>query len=310
MHRCGRRPFVLLATPAFLLAAAGAGAEARCVERPALDPAALRIVVVGAGEEDPAVARQIATLGANALATSSPPRPETAFAAASAGLAYIPRLSTREIERLLVDTPRTESIRRMSGIAGIHYLDDSVEEGYTSPETQARAYGILKSLFPDRLALYATRLDPVATDPGYLAAYYRPEFTDLVTPYFYPVGTTVLGTHRESDRWEDTLRSLLDPLAAATPRGKPILPVLQAFEQTGHPVGGSLLRRQLGVYAELWPGNRNVAAFWWGGPTTEPFAGIADLPALARGVRELFGTDPSRPAPCVAAPRLPLESAP
>jgi hypothetical protein len=198
----------------------------------------------------------------------------------------------------------------MPSIAGFQYIDESVLEGYESPETQARAYEILKALFADRLVIHPTRLDPIATDAGYLARVYRPEFTDLVTPYFYPVGTTVLGTQTDSDPWPERLRSLLEPLAAATPAGKPILPVLQAYQQAGYPVGGGLPRRQLDVYAELWPANRNVAAFWWGGPTTEPFVGMSELPSIARGVREAFGSDPSRPAPCVAAPRLPLESAP
>jgi hypothetical protein len=281
-----------------------------CRLRNARDPSALRVVVVLAGENDPRVARRIAGLGANAIATLTPPRLETALAAETAGLGYLPRLSTREITGLPWDASKVESIRRMPSVAGFQYLDESVREGYESPETQARVYGILKSLFPDRLVIHATRLDPIATDPGYLANFYRPEFTDLVTPYFYPVGTTVLGTQRETDPWEERLRSLLEPLAAATPAGKPILPVLQAFQQTGYPVGGGLPRRQLDVYAELWPANRNIAAFWWGGPTIEPFLGISDLPALGRGVQELFGAAPSRPSPCVTAPRGPLEFAP
>ena len=183
---------------------------------------AWRVVVVIAGESDPAVATQVAALGANALATITPPRLETALAAESAGLAYLPRFSTREIDRLSGDAGRVESIRGMPAIAGFQYIDEDVEEGYASPETQARAYGILKALFPGRLVLYATRLDLVATDAGFLPGFYRPEFTDLVVPYFYPVGTTVLGVQEESDPWESRLRSLLEPLAAATPEGKPI----------------------------------------------------------------------------------------
>lgn len=269
-----------------------------------------RVVVVIAGESDPAVAKQVAALGANALATITPPRLETALAAESAGLAYLPRFSTREIDRLSGDAGRVESIRGMPAIAGFQYIDEDVEEGYASPETQARAYGILKALFPGRLVLYATRLDLVATDAGFLPGFYRPEFTDLVVPYFYPVGTTVLGVQEESDPWESRLLSLLVPLAAATPEGKPILPVLQAFEQIGHPVGGGLPRRQLRLYAELWPGNPNIAAFWWGGPLNEPLLGISDLPRLARGVQEIFGAAPSRPSPCRLSPRSPVESRP
>ena len=281
-----------------------------CRARSSVDPAALRVVVVLAGEDDPEIARGVAALGANAIATLSAPRRETAMAAESAGLGYLPRMSTREIERLPWDTSRIDFLRSLSSVVGFQYLDENVLEGYESPETQARAYGILKSLFPDRIVIHATRLDPVAAAPGYLADFYRPEFTDLVTPYFYPVGTTVLGTYEDSDPWPARLRSLLEPVAAATPPGKPILPVIQAFQQAGHPVGGGLPRRQFDVYSELWPENRNVAVFWWGGPTTEPFVGISDLPPLVRSVRELFGAAPSRPAPCGMRPRAPLESAP
>jgi hypothetical protein len=247
---------------AILLASAAPLAGGDCSRRGVYDPEALRAVVVIAGETDPGVAKGVADLGANTLATITPPRLETALAAQAAGLGYMPRLPTRDVERLPFDAARVESIRRMPAIAGFQYIDDSVIEGYASPATQARSYGILKALFPDRLTLYATRLDLVASDPEFLAGFFRPEFTDLVTPYFYPVGTTVLGTQEESDPWEDRLRSLLAPLAAATPEGKPILPVLQAFEQVGHPVGGGLPLRQLRVYAEFWPENRHAAAFW------------------------------------------------
>ena len=195
------------------------------------------------------------------------------------------------------------AVRAMPAIVGFSYLDLDAIEGFALPSTQARAYATLKALFPDRLVLYATRLDPIATHPGYLAAYYRPEFTDLVTPYFYPVGTTPLGTFEETDSWEGQLRALLAPLAAATPPGKPMLPVLQAFEQAGYPAGGGLPRRQLDVYEEFWPDDPNVAAFWWGGPNDEPIVGLSDIPPIARGVGQLFGTVPGRPSPCMLAPR-------
>ena len=271
---------------------------ADCGSRGTFAPGALRVVVVIAGEEDPAVAKGVAALGANAIATLTPPRLETALAAASAGLGYIPRLSTSDVDRLQFDPARVDAIRAMPAIAGFQYLDEEVTEGYASPATQERSFETLKALFPGRFVIYATRIDLIATDPRFLAGFYRPEFTDFVTPYFYPVGTTVLGTQEETDPWEARLRSLLAPLAAATPPSEPILPVLQAFEQQGHPAGGGLPRRQLAVYREFWPENQNVAAFWWGGPTTEPFVGIADLPRLSRGIAELFGRAPSRPLPC------------
>jgi hypothetical protein len=270
----------------------------------------LRVVIVLAGEADPSVARRIADLGANTIATTTPPSLPTARVAEAAGLGYLPRMAMREIDRLPTDAARVEEIRSMPAIIGFQYLDDSVLEGYASPATQARAYGILKALFPDRLAIYATRLDPVASDSGYLAKYYRPEFTDLVTPYFYPVGTTVHGPQQASERWEDRLRSLLEPLAAVTPGEKPMLPVLQGFEQIGYPVGGGLLPRQLRVYADLWPENRNLAVFWWGGPLDEPLVGLSQVPILSRGLAKVFGAAPARPAPCVPPAHRRLESPP
>ncbi len=275
-----------------------------CASRPRADPSALRAVVVIAGEDDPAVLRSVAALGANLVATQTPPRASTAAAASAAGLGYLPRVSMRDVDRLMRDAAYRAEVRAMTALAGFHYIDLDVAEGFALPSTQALAYGTLKTLFPDLAVLYATRLDPIATQPGYLAAYYRPEFTDFVTPYFYPVGATPLGVFEESDPWEDRLRSLLSPLAAATPPGKPLLPVLQAFEQIGHPAGGGLPRRQRAVYAEFWPDDANAALFWWGGPIDEPLLGISDLPSIARGVRSLFGAAPARPAPCALPPRL------
>ncbi len=256
-----------------------------------------------AGEDDPAVLRSVAALGANLVVTQTAPRASTAAAASAAGLGYLPRLSIDDLDRLIRDGAYRASVRAMPAIVGFHYIDLDVTEGFALPSTQEFAYGTLKALFPDRLVLYATRLDPIATQPGYLTAHYRPEFTDLVTPYFYPVGTTPIGTFEDADPWNEELRALLAPLAAATPPGKPVLPVLQAFEQTGHPAGAGLPRRQLDVYAEFWPDDRNAAVFWWGGPIDEPLAGIADLPSMARGVARLFGAAPGRPSPCALSPR-------
>ena len=265
----------------------------------------LRVVIVLAGESDPTVARGVAALGGNTIATMTAPNLATALAARSSGLGYLPRMTMREADRLPSDAALVEALRSMPGLIGFQYLDDSVLEGYASPTTQARAYGILKALFPDRLVVYATRLDPVASDPEYLSKFFRPEFTDVVAPYFYPVGTTVHGPQQQTDPWEERLRSLLGPVAAATPTGKPVLPVLQAFEQIGYPIGGGLLPRQARVYAEFWPHNRNLAAFWWGGPLGEPLVGVSEIPLLARGLGKLFGASPARPGPCVAdgAPR-------
>ncbi len=293
------------AAGAILLAVGAAvpAASEDCTPRVREDPAALRAVVVIAGEDDPAVLRSVAELGANLVATQTAPRAATAAAASAAGLGYLPRVSMRDVDRLVRDSEYRRQVRAMPAIAGFHYIDLDVIEGFALPSTQALAYGTLKALFPDRLVLYATRLDPIGTQPDYLPAYYRPEFTDFVTPYFYPVGTTPLGVFEERDPWEKRLRLLLSPLAAATPPGKPLLPVLQAFEQIGHPAGGGLPRRQLEVYREFWPDSPNVAVFWWGGPIGEPLAGLADLPRMARGVAGLFGAAPGRPLPCAVAPR-------
>jgi hypothetical protein len=260
-------------------------------------------VVLLEGETDPAVAEAIAELGANAVASLKAPDAAAGANAASAGLAYVARIRTADVLRLPSDAAAVDRLRAIPALAGLEYIDDAAAEGYTSAEVQERAYGILKGLFPDLLALYATRLDPVATDPAYLELYYRPEFTDLVTPYFYPVGTTVLGTQEEDDPWEERLRSLLAPLAARTPAGKGVFPVLQGFEQIGFPIRGGLVRRQLRVYSEFWPDNQNAAMFWWGGGTSEPLVGMSARPVLGRGVAGAFGGVPSRPVPCAAAAR-------
>jgi hypothetical protein len=264
---------------------------------------AMRAVVVLAGEEDPAVTSGIAALNANTVATLHPPNPAAALSALSAGLRYLPRLSTREVDRLQTDPSYLASVRAIPGLFGFQYLDEDVQEGYTSAATQARAYATLKALFPAAVVLYATRLDPVATDPTYLDLYFRPEYTDLVTPYFYPVGTTALGTQEQSDAWEARLASLLASVRARTPGGKDVLPVLQGFEQTGHPVGAGFPLRQLAVYRELWPESPNVAAFWWGGPIAEPLLGLADRPVLRNAFQRIFGGAPARPAPCLLPPR-------
>jgi len=264
------------------------------------DPTSLRVVVLLEGETDPAVARSIAALGANAVATLKPPDPATGANLAAAGLRYIAPVLIRDVERLPVDTALLERLRSIPALAGLEYYDDAVTEGYATAETQARAYGILKTLFPGLLVLYALRLDPVATDPVFLDGYFRPEFTDLVVPYFYPVGNTTLGPQQETDEWEERLRSLLSPVAARMPPGEGVLPVLQAFGETGYPVSGGLLRRQLEVYAQLWPENANVALFAW---TAGGSAGMDDSPVLLRAAASLFGGIPSPPIPCLVPPR-------
>ncbi|HEY3204540.1 MAG TPA: hypothetical protein VGL03_12880 [Thermoanaerobaculia bacterium] len=264
---------------------------------------ALRVVAVAAGQDDVEVARRIAGMGANAMATSGGPNAAAGLAAEASELRYIPFMSTRDVDRLLTDEAFLLQVRAVPGLSGFVYRDVGTVEGYTSPAAQQRAYGILKTLFSGALVLHATRLDPVAMDPTYLDRFFRPEFTDLVAPYFYPVGTTILGTQEEGDPWEARLLSLLTPLAERMPPDKGILPVLQAFEQTGYPVTGAFGRRQLDVYRRLWPDSANVAAFWWGGGSDEPLRGLSEVPALLDGFRRLFGGAPSRSEPCVIPQR-------
>jgi len=260
-------------------------------------------VALLAGESDPGVAEEIAALGANAAASLNPPDAAAGANLAAAGLRYVARIPVRDVERLPFDSAAVRRLRAIPALAGLEYFDDSVTEGYATPDTQGRAYGILKALFPGLLVLYATRLDPVATDPTYLDGYFRPDFTDLLVPYFYPVGNTILGPQQETDPWEDRLRSLLAPVAARTPAGKGIFPVLQAFEQTGYPVSGGLLRRQLEVYAELWPENSNAALFAWTGGDSS--LGTDQSLVIRRAASALSSITPSPPVPCLLPTRPP-----
>lgn len=267
--------------------------------------AAIRAVVLTVGEEDPEVLAGVRALGANAVFTFARPSAAASAAAASAGLDYFPFLSVRDADRLLRDDDYRRSLSAIPGIAGFHFRDEDVLEGFTPPEEQERAYGILEALFPGRLVIQATRLDPIAWDPAYLDGYFRPEFTDLVAPYFYPIGTTVLGEERESDPWDTRLATLLAALSARMPPGKRVLPILQAFEQEGFPVGPEIARRQLDVYRSVWPGTEDLAAFWWGAEGGEPLSGLRDRPQLRSGFARLFLGLPPRPWTRAIPPRPP-----
>jgi hypothetical protein len=248
---------------------------------------AMRIVVLTLGEEDPNVLAGVRALGADTVVTMARPSPVAANLAQAAGLRYIPFVSTQDIDRLLSDSEFRAAIRAIPGIAGFHYMNDQIVEGYTTAHEQERAYTILKSLFPAAIVIHPTRLDLLATDPTFADLYIRPEFTDYVAPYFYPVGTTILGTQGEGDPWEERLALLLGLLQPRIPSGKPVLPVLQAFEQDGYPVGADLPSRQLDVYRKFWPDISTLAAFWWGDGTA-PLRGLGERPALRSGVRRLF----------------------
>ncbi|MDQ2979389.1 MAG: hypothetical protein M3R62_09220 [Acidobacteriota bacterium] len=289
----------------FLAAGTPSAARAGCPafpERGPLDPRDIRVIVVEHPERLADALRAARTLGANALSTHSAPDSATAAQARAAGVHYIAYLTTREVERVAADPEARDRLASISDVSGIYYEDDEIVEGYTSPEDQRRTYETLKEIFPGALVLHPTRLDPIAFDPRYLDAVYRPEYTDAVTPYFYPVGTTILGTAAEEDSWQPRLESLLSEIARRTPDDVPVLPVLQAFEQDGFPVDAAFLEKQFEVYARVWPGNRNAAAFEWGGSAADaPLVGFGFRPGVREGVRTLFRRLGSRE--CVRARR-------
>jgi len=285
----------LFAAGGFVAAAANLTAKSPCgVFHPAdsLDPESLRALVVFHREREADAISAARGLGANAVVTHSAPDEATAAAARAAGVGYVAFLSTAEIEHAWEDPAARARYAAMQGIGGVYFEDADVLEGYTSADDQSRAYRRLKDLFPHALAIHPTRLDPMLFDAGYLDAIYRPEFTDVVTPYYYPVGTTFFGSFGEEDAWDGLLEPMLRELARRTPAGKPMLPVLQGFEQDGFPVDARFLAEQFGVYRRVWPDNESAAIFEWGDsldPTPEsPLVGLAFRPELAMGTRRLF----------------------
>jgi len=207
-------------------------------------------------------------------------------------------MSTHDVARAVSDPFYAFQVRSVPDLAGVLYEDDDVPEGYASPQTQEQAYGILKAFFPGAFVLHAMRLDPIAWDPTYLDAIFRPEFTDLVAPYFYPVGSSVLGTYTEDSAWEGQLETLLRAIAQRMPAEQGVLPVLQGFEQIGYPVGRSFPTRQMDVYRRVWPRNENAAIFAWRIGVPQPLIDLADLPLLQRGVCDLLIRLATRPARC------------
>ena len=256
----------------------------------ALPPDGIRMVVFEREEQDPAAWAAIRDLGANVVATLRPPSFVLDELATGAGVTYLAYLTTAEIEVLAGDTVRIAEVRAQRSLSGFYYLDAGVPEGFTAPEAQQRAYRTLKALFPEKLVLHPTRLDPIVWSFDFLDRYFRPEFTDLVAPYFYPVGTTILGEAFETDPWSERLTELVSALASRVPAGKAILPVLQGFEQIGYPVSPHFLSRQLAVYRAWRPDVSNAAVFAWkfSPAETGPLIEIAGRPDLQRGVCELF----------------------
>lgn len=248
----------------------------------------------------------MSALGANLVARVGPPGPDTDEAAGSGGLAYIAFLSTDEIQSFAGDPARVAEARAEHNLAGFFYWDASVvPEGFTSPEAQQRAYTTLKGLFPDKLVLYPTRLDPIIWSPDFLDRYFRPTFTDLVTPYFYPVGTTFIGDAQEEDGWQERLETLLAALAPRVPAGKGILPVLQGYGQQGYPLSARFPAAQLIVYRHFWPDLHSVAVEAWEFPPgSEPLIELADLPILQKGFCGLFAALEGPNARCRLRPTL------
>jgi hypothetical protein len=262
------------------------------------DAAHIRAVVVEKGEKDPGALAAVRALGANTLVTHANPDGETARAAQAAGLSYIARMTTEDAVRAGTDPIYAFQLRAVRGLQGVYYEDDAAPEGYASPQTQQLAYASLKALFPGALVLHPTRLDPIAWDPTYLDATFRPQFTDLVTPYFYPVGTTVIGTFAEDGAWDARLESLLRAVAQRIPTGQGVLPVLQGFEQIGFPVDRLFPSRQMEVYGRVWPENQNAAVFAWRIAMPQPLIDLADQVQLQRGTCDLFARLSALPPRC------------
>ena len=262
-------------------------ALARKASRPLVS--GLRVVVLETADQDASVWTAIARMGANVVATLKPPSAGTDAIASAAGLDYLAFLTTAEIESFAADPVRIAETRSERRLAGFYYWDSDVLEGFTTPGAQQRAYATLKSLFPDKLVLYPTRLDPISWKAGFLDDYFRPEFTDLLTPYFYPVGSTILGLAQENDAWEDRLAGLLSEVARRVPEGQGVLPVLQGFQQDGYPLSARFPLRQMSVYRRFWPELSNAAVDAWRFAQPQPpLVELADLPTLQRGVCGLF----------------------
>ena len=251
-----------------------------------LPPVGLRVIDLESADQDPAAWSAIRDLGANAVTVSRPPSREADEIVTAAGLTYLALLTTDEIATLSRDASRIAEIRGERSLLGFYFWDAQVVEGFTTPEAQQQAYSTLKLLFPEKIVLYPTRLDPIAWSPDFLDRYFRPEFTDLVTPYFYLVGTTILGEAREEDAWRARLGGLLSALASRIPPGKGLLPVLQGFEQQGYPVSTHFLADQFAVYRNLWPDLSNALVFAW--KLSPPLVGIAGRPDLQEGACNLF----------------------
>jgi hypothetical protein len=279
-----------LATVGILLLAAPI-ARSQVARQPVVRaPAGLRVMVFERDVLNAAAWRAIRNLGANVVAIFGPPNAEIDALAGAAGVTYLAFLTADEIAILARAASRISEIRSERALAGFYYYDSQAPEGFTTPEVQRQAHSTLKLLFPDKIVLHPTRLDPIAWSPDFLDRYFRPEFTDLVAPYFYPVGPTILGEAREDGAWRERLAELLSALTPRVPAEKRVLPVLQGFEVEGYPVSSRFLADQLAVYRGHWPDVSGAVVFAWTIAEVAPFVEIADSPELQAGACRLFST--------------------
>jgi hypothetical protein len=253
----------------------------------------IRAVVLVEGESDPARLETLKEVGFNTVVSCGGPDLDTARAMETADVSYLAYISSADVERLSQDADYREKVAAAAAVSsflGFYFSDETSVEGYMAPEVQRRTYETLKSLFPARLALFPLRLDLVLADTEFLDTYFRPEFSDLVTPYFYAVGMTSLGTFQYADDWAPLLAELLSRLRRRMPSGKRILPVLQGMEQVGYPVEWDFARRQMDVYRALWPSNQNLAAFAWGFEVSSDtiFLSLDQQTTLKSGFRTLL----------------------
>jgi hypothetical protein len=269
------------------------------------DPENIQAIVLERDEADAGRLTALRALGANTVITHSGPNALTAEAARRAGLFYIAFLTTRQIDQASRDPYFRPAIAGLESLVGFYYLDDGVAvEGYTSPDSQERAYRTLKAMFPEKLVLFATRLDLLSIDAGYRDSYFRPQYTDLVTSYFYPVGTASFGAVTQASPWAQQLEPLLAALAQKMPAGQGVLPVLQGFEPIGYSVNERFLPEQMEVYRRIWPSLRNAAVFAWEIEVPQPLIELENLPEVQRGVCDLFANFASRPSRCGQARRV------
>ena len=283
-----------------VLPASAAEPPPRCVRGSGSSPGIFAADRIHAGFVEqfsvaPEALAAIRDLGANTVVIHGLPDPETARQARVNGLFYVAWMSTEDLARSETDAEFRAALEAVRPLDGLYYEDDSATEGYATPDVQRRAYEQARRLFPCAMILHPTRLDPIATDPGFLDRVYRPEYTDLVTPYFYPVGPTTLGSFEEADAWRQRLASLLAEVAGRTPPEKGVLPVLQGFDRAGYPVSESFVSDQAAVYSAIWPGNRNAAVVAWQ-LREESLLGFGLRPAIAAGILDLFArwSAPSR----------------